>query len=325
MKAKSFSIFWGLLLVLGGGLLLVRELGYKWELSSQFWIAAFAGAGAFFLVIYFLHGVQHWGWLFPASIFAALALTIALSEAGVHGSVTGAPIVASVALPFVVAFLLDTAKRGWALIPAWVMASLTLIVLLTDSVGDDVVGALVIWSVALPFLLAFLLNRRRSWALIVAVVLGISGLFPLMDSLAGEEAIGSLVMFVIALPFFVVYFWSKPNWWALIPAGFFTSIGLIVALSMVMGMPKQSEPWLRGILLLGWGITFGVLWLRRATQPTGWTKYPAVGLLVSALLAVGLGVGAQNLWPVLIIALGVWLLLGSLRRKPDLPQAKPQA
>lgn len=213
MKAKSFSVLWGLLLVLVGGLLLARELGYAWELSSLFWVAVFAGAGAVFLVMYFLRGVQHWGWLFPASICAALALTIALGEAGVDGSGTGAPILASIGLPFVVAFLLDTAKRRWALIPAWVMASVTLFVLLGDSVGSDVVGALVIWSVALPFLLVFLLNRGRSWALIVAVVLGISGLFPLMDSL----------------------------------------------------------------------------------------------------------------WPVLIIALGLWLLLGSLRRKPPVPQGTPEA
>jgi hypothetical protein len=43
------------------------------------------------------------------------------------------------------------------------------------------------------------------------------------------------------------------------------------------------------VLCLGLAAIFGILWLRRKTEPTDWAKYPAAGLLVLSILAFILG------------------------------------
>ena len=58
MKTKITSVFWGLILVLGGALFLAVNLGYIASTSPVFWMAVFGGLGALFLITYFLNGVQ---------------------------------------------------------------------------------------------------------------------------------------------------------------------------------------------------------------------------------------------------------------------------
>ena len=53
MKTKIVNVFWGLILILGGGLFLTLNLGYLFSMSPVFWIAVFAGLGVLFLVTYF--------------------------------------------------------------------------------------------------------------------------------------------------------------------------------------------------------------------------------------------------------------------------------
>jgi hypothetical protein len=104
MKGKIINIFWGIVLILISGLLLAQTLGYiEFELfSTQAWILVFGVASAAFFLSYFLNGVRKWGWLFPAFIFAALALTIWMATNDMDGSFLGMPILASIALPFYV-------------------------------------------------------------------------------------------------------------------------------------------------------------------------------------------------------------------------------
>jgi len=55
------------------------------------------------------------------------------------------------------------------------------------------------------------------------------------------------------------------------------------------------------VLFLGLAATFGVLWLLRKNQPTGWAKYPAASLLALAVLAFILGSHFQEVWMVTMI------------------------
>ncbi len=118
MKIKLANIIWGLVLILGGALFLAQNLGYVVSTSDTFWMGVFAVLCVIFLVTYFANGVQHWGWLFPASIFGATALTIGLTQLGVDDVFVAVPILMSVVLPFLVAFALDPHKHWWALIPS---------------------------------------------------------------------------------------------------------------------------------------------------------------------------------------------------------------
>jgi hypothetical protein len=83
---------------------------------------------------------------------------------------------------------------------------------------------------------------------------------------------------------------SKKSWWALIPAGGLTTIGLVVAMQFFKSDAQNTLfGFYTGILLLGFSLTFGILWLRRNTQPTRWAIYPALGLFVLAIVSFILG------------------------------------
>jgi hypothetical protein len=313
MKSTYVNILWGAALILGGSLFLAQNLGYFDQLSPQFWMVAFAGASLLFFASYFLSGIRHWGWLFPASVSAALALTIGLSEAGFTDAAIGAPILASVGLPFVVAFALNPRNHWWALIPAWVMAMLTLLVLATSRVSDEVIAALVLFGIALPFLVVYLIDRSRWWALIPAFILGAVGLIPLLVNHVGGQVMGALVLLMLALPFLVVFLWSQRNWWALIPAGVLGSIGLSLLLGSIDAFGAYWDTLISAFMFLGWAATFGLLWMRRESQPTEWAKYPALIMLAAALVTMILGSGMQQYWPLALIAVGALVLLNNLR------------
>ena len=315
MRSTYVNILWGVALILGGGLFLAHNLGYFDRFSPQFWMAAFAGASLFFFASYFLSGIRHWGWLFPASMSAALALTIGLSEAGFTDAAIGAPILASIALPFVVAFALNPRQHWWALIPAWVMAVLTLIVLATARLPGEFIAALVLFGIALPFLVVYLVDRSRWWALIPAFTLGVVGLLPLLANHLSGDLMGAFVLLLLALPFLVVYLASPPNWWALIPAGVLGSIGLSLLLSSIEVFGTYWNTLIGALMFLGWAATFGLLWLRRESQPTEWAKYPALIMLAAALVTMVLGSGIQQYWPLALIAVGALVLLNNLRAR----------
>ena len=369
---RTASLFWGIALILLSAALLADRLGYIdfTKISDNAWVFIFGGAAILFLLSYFLNGVKQWGWLFPALIGAALSLTIWLTTHNIEGAFLGAPILASIALPFfvgfvvnrrnwgllipawvltvltaitlladrvdgtligalflfsaalpfLIVFLIDRTRR-WALIPAWALFILGLVTLLADHVSGNLVGALFMYSVALPFLIIYLRDRTRRWALIPAAVIALVGTFPLLTMLIGGDLMGAAVMFLFAVPFFFVYFRWKEGWWALIPAGIFASIGLVVVISMFV--PKNQDIWngiLTGILFLGFSVTFGLLWLRRATQPTDWTRFPAIGLLVASLLAFILGRNFQDYWAVILLVVGILMIASNLLpRKPRQP------
>jgi hypothetical protein len=340
-------------------------------ISMPVMVLVFATLSAFFFMTYFVQGIHNWGWLFPACILAGIAATIGLDGTALGSVLNGTPILAGIALPFIVVFLLDAKRHWWALIPAWVMTAITFVVLFEQQMGDALIGAFVLFSIALPFSVVFLMNtqknwwavipacvmgatalavllerylddnlmgavilfgiavpflciylldRTRRWALIPFAAMSVIGLIPLMVGIFNDDVLGFVIMFLFAAAFFVVYFWSKTNWWALIPAGVFTSIGLTVLLDTLhfplfsmaaSGFNNAGS----AFLLTGFAATFGVLWLLRAQHPTEWAKYPAMGLLALAALTLMFGDSNQFMGPLLLIAAGVFILLLSALRK----------
>jgi hypothetical protein len=320
MKSRWIAIFWSLVMIAAGVLFFLQEQGvidFNF-LPIRIWTLIFAVLSAFFILTYFLQGFQNWGWLFPATILGGIALTMGLEGTQLGDILTGAPILIGISIPFIVVFLLDKKTNWWALIPAWVMAAIALVVLFADRVEGNLIGAFVLYSIALPFLVVYLIDRTRRWALIPFAALGIIGLIPILDNFLNGEVMGLAVMFLFAIPFFVVYFWSKANWWALIPAGVFTSIGLVVLLNysrLPIFLTSGFNSVGAALLLSGFGITFGVLWLRRAVQPTDWAKYPALGLFGAAVLFLLIGEKTQSIMPIILIIIGVVILFAPLYRK----------
>ena len=143
------------------------------------------------------------------------------------------------------------------------------------------------------------------------------------------EPTAGLNWFLFALPFFVVYVLSKKHWWAIIPAGILTSFAVVNGLEYLI--PHEEYATLPGtlswdvlipVLFLGFAATFGVLWLRRKTQPTEWSGYPAVGFLALACLSFVLGERFQEYWlSIMMMVIAGMLVLALFTRK--IPAAGP--
>lgn len=319
MKLKNSNLFWGLVLVLAGAVFLAQNLGWIPDFGPQTWAFALAGLSLLFFATYFVSGVAQWGWLLPAFICAGTAVTIFLAESGVDASWVAAPVLLGVSLPFFIVYLLDR-KNWWALIPGWTMLVISAVVSLEEFIDGEWVATLILWGIALPFLVVFLTDRSRWWALIPFGVMGIVGAIPALTTVADDDLIGGLLMFLFALPFFVVFLARQGNWWALIPGGVLATIGVTVFAATRSDLSGGREAALvNGILFLGFGVTFGVLWLLRNRQPTAWAIYPSLVLAGIGLLSFFLGVNVNLGGPLLLIAGGAALLYFGLRPRQSPP------
>ncbi len=322
MKEKYVGMFWGLVLILAGGWFLVTGRTNLTINDPYLGIMLTGGLSLLFFSSYFISGPKRWGWLFPACIFAGTALVTLLSLVpGVSGGMLAAPVLVAVGVPFLVAYLQSPKDRGWALIPVYVMAALTLIVFLVEGIPGELVGTLVLLMIAIPFLVVYLRNRQRKWPLIPFGVLALISLIPALTLMVNDNFIGVAVMLLLAAPFVVVYFLNPRNWWAMIPAGVFVSISLVVLLSMTVladrtGQELLMEQVTGGVLFLGLGLTFLGLWLRRSGAPTAWAIYPAAVLGLLALVTfIGGQKGLTYAGPLAVIVGGILLIFNSNRRK----------
>ncbi len=313
MNLNRWTLFWGVLLIGGGVLALLNQLGYIENLSPMLWILVFAAISLFGFVNYGLSRWQQWGWLFPAGIFGGLAVTITLLNAGIDNAAVASPLFFGLLIPFAAAYVMDRSRNWWALIPGGIMLFLALLLLLVDNTAhDEWIPALFLFMVALSFLFVYLTNRLRTWALLVAYILAVLALAPLM-SMAGRNGdyFGSLIFFAVAFPFFIVYFRRPENWWAIIPAGVLTTIGVVAALA-IAGLINSatSGGYANAFLMAGLAATFAVLWLRHHKT---WAKIVTIVLGILAVASVFLFGYYEIFWPVAFICVGIFLLYLALR------------
>ncbi len=194
------------------------------------------------------------------------------------------------------------------------------ILLLLQNVGILVGVVALIWSLifaagGLVFLYVFLTNRVHWWALIPGfALLSIAALIALDQFLprVGDALGGTIVLGGIGLAFWVIYFLNREHWWAVIPGGVLATLALIVGLESVF---EGDE--IAGILFLGLGLTFGVLYFLPSPQGRmKWAIFPAAILLVMGLLFTVAAIGAfQYLGAVALIVAGLYLLYRMFRSR----------
>ncbi len=315
MNINRSGLFWGILLIGAGVLALARQLGYIDNSTPLIWAGIFAVVSLLALINYALSGWKQWGWLFPTGVFGGLAVTIALASANIDNAAIASPLFFGLLLPFAAAYLLDRARNWWALIPGGVMLFLALTTLLVDStIGDEWVGALLLFMIAGSFLVVYLSNRTRIWALIVAYVTAVLGIAPLM-ALGGRDAAyyGPIFLFAVALPFFFVYFRFPENWWAIIPAGAVTTVAIVAAFAIAGFIRNGNEGGYANALLMGGlAVTFAVVWLRNARP---WAKVVTFALAAVAVASAFFATYSNIFWPAAIILVGIYLLYTALRPK----------
>jgi hypothetical protein len=279
MKSNAGRLFWGIVLVLTGGYFLARDFGVAPDLSENGWAISLAVFSLAFFGLYVAGRFKDWGLLFPAFGAGAVAAVIWSAEAGYDGSELGTVILLGIALPFWVALLSDQKANWWAAIPGWALTVIAAIIFFEDSLDGNIIGSLVLFSIALPFLVVYFRNRIHWWALIPGYALSAIGLIVLFEDVLGGEVIGAFVLFSVALPFLIVYLQNRENWWALIPAGVLTIIGGTVLLEAT----NAEGEILGGTLTLGLALVFLGIYLRWREQ--WWAIIPA-GILASSAATV---------------------------------------
>jgi hypothetical protein len=315
MKKNTDNLFWGIILILAAFGVLAQQQGYIDfnAMSANTWTWIFAGAGLLFLVRYLVSGLKNWGYLFPACVLGALAIIIALAEAGKADAFLGSLIFIAIAIPFLVAFLSNIRENWWALIPAFGCLVLATVINFADTVAGEWIGALFMYGIGLPFLLVYFVNRSRRWALIPALIMIAIGTMILL-SLVSQWAAFLVPLFISAV-FFYVYTTQPERWWALISAGIMASIALesILTLPLLGAFATTSIP--TGIMFLGWAGTFYYLWLKREKFPTEWARIPAIVFVIVAIVQLVLGAMSEIGMIVLLFAGGILLIYFGLRPK----------
>jgi hypothetical protein len=181
------------------------------------------------LVVFFTDR-QDWQLLIPPYILLAVAAIAALGISDLlQGDILGSVVLLIIAIPFLAVFLLNR-ENWWALIPGWVLFSISVMVFLLGQnlLRGGIVPLYVLSSIGLPFLVIYFINRDNWWALIPAYAMFAIGIMvALIDfRVLNDLAIPAYVMFAVAIPFFVVYFANRNHRWALIPGGITGVIGL---------------------------------------------------------------------------------------------------
>jgi hypothetical protein len=319
MKTQIIKIIWGINIFFLAGLTLACLGGYVPLDRFAGWLSVviFALFSGVSFLCYFLSGPRHWEWLFPALIFAALAL----SAAGVF-SAYGTPIVAfpfllSLAIPCYVGYFIN--RKQWGLlIPAWLLTIIAFVPALMGIVNETLLIAMILYSISLPFLVGCLTTSDCKWTQFIAAFFSFIGVFYIAESIMHGAIWGPAILLFCSIPFYVLSSRSNKNRWALIPAGILTSVGAVAIMNRLLpaydyiSIGNLHFGTYTSLLFLGLSITFTATWQLSPHHRYTWTRYPAVGFLVLSMLAFFSGESFASAFPFIVfILIGAAIMVDS--------------
>ncbi|HWQ83213.1 MAG TPA: hypothetical protein VN363_01525 [Anaerolineales bacterium] len=177
LKWFESRVLWGSLLILGGILFLLQNLGV-FEIGSLFWGLLFGLAGVFFLSIYFQNRASWWS-IIPGFTMFGIALAIVLDQLmpEVGNLIGGSLFLGTLGLGFLFVYQADR-QNWWALIPMGVLLTLAVVSGLDEVSGLDT-GGIFFLGLGLTFALVATLPKGidTRWAWIPAAILIGLGLF----------------------------------------------------------------------------------------------------------------------------------------------------
>ncbi len=157
-------------------------------------------------------------------------------------------------LLFLGTFISDR-QQWWSLIPGCILLGVALLIVNSQNevIPAQQAGALFLFSIGLPFLLIFLVDRRMWWALIPGGVLTV---IALITFLAGGpisgQAVAAIMLFGLAIVFALVRFATRTNpymGWATWVAIILAAIGALV---LITG--PQAAALIGPAILIGLGL-----------------------------------------------------------------------
>jgi hypothetical protein len=197
MKLLGSRLIWGVLLIAGGTLFLLQNLGI-FTIGSLLIALLFAFGSLVFLSVFF-ENREHWWALIPGFVLMGLAGQIALSffAPQLSDSVGGALFLGALGLSFFAVYLIRR-ENWWAVIPGGVLATLAVVSALEATALDT--GAIFFSGLALTFGLVAVLptpDGAMRWAWIPAGIL-------LLIAVMLVVAAGDYINFVIPVALIAV-------------------------------------------------------------------------------------------------------------------------
>jgi hypothetical protein len=205
VKTKLSPLFWGILLIIIGTLILLQTLNVLRFAVTIIWMALFAVGGIGFLSFY-IADRQHWWALIPGPVLLAISAVILLGETApqFESAIGGTLVVGAIAVSFLLIYALHPGF-WWALIPGGVMASVTLVTLI-DALNVPIDGGIIVLlGIGLTFvLLSFVRTEegeRMWWALIPGGIMLLIGLFVAAEQVALAGYVLPAVLLIVGLYF----------------------------------------------------------------------------------------------------------------------------
>ena len=176
-KWLESRLLWGSLLILGGVLFLLQNLGI-FELGGIFWGLLFGLAGIFFLSIFFQNRTNWWS-IIPGFTLLGIAGQILVDRyAPQLSEITGGVFVlGAIGLSFLFVYLTDR-QNWWAIIPMGVLLTLAIVSILDQLLIMDM-GGIFFMGLGATFALVALLPKEvdTRWAWIPAIILFVLSIF----------------------------------------------------------------------------------------------------------------------------------------------------
>jgi hypothetical protein len=170
--------FWGVLLIIGGIIFLLENLGLI-AIGEAFWGILLGIAAIGFLSVYFSNR-ENWWALIPGIVLLSVGALIILNVLfpGDTGALGGVIVLGGIGLAFLLVYLTNR-EHWWAIIPAGVMLTLSVVVLLGEVITGFEVGGIFFLGLGLTFAVVAILptpHGQMKWAFIPAGVLIFMGL-----------------------------------------------------------------------------------------------------------------------------------------------------
>lgn len=199
MKWLESRVLWGILLIVGGILFLMDNLGII-SVGGLLVGVIMAAAGLVFLYV-FLSDRQRWWALIPGFVLLDIGVIILLDNYAPRLSeqLAGVIVLGGIGLAFLLVYLVNR-ENWWAIIPAGVMATLAVVAGLSQVLTGFETGGILFLGLGLTFALVAVLptpDGQMRWAFIPAGILLLIGLLitAAMTSLVGILWPFALILF----------------------------------------------------------------------------------------------------------------------------------
>lgn len=177
IKWLGSPVLWGLLLILGGVLFLLENIGV-FQGSGLFWAIILALGGIFFLTIF--GGIRtNWWAIIPGITLLGVALLLLIEDLfpAFGGDIGGVIILGAIGIAFLLIYVMNR-TYWWAIIPAGVMFSISFMMLIDTFINGINPGGIILLGLGSTFVILALmpnLQAEMKWAWIPAVIFYLIG------------------------------------------------------------------------------------------------------------------------------------------------------